>query len=80
MIQNPVNDSARSPLDKLQTNPDGSINLYFGPTSPAGLEGNWIQTIPGKGFYPFLRFYSPTAPMFDGTWRLPDVEKVQGTK
>ena len=31
MIQNPSNDSARSSLDKLKTNADGSIDLYFGP-------------------------------------------------
>jgi hypothetical protein len=74
MIQNAINDSARSSLDKLQTNADGSLDLYFGPKSPAGMESNWIQTIPGRGFYPMMRFYSPTAPLFDGTWKLPDVE------
>jgi hypothetical protein len=25
-------------------------------------------------YYQMLRFYSPTAPLFDGTWALPDVE------
>jgi len=74
MIQNPSNDSARSSLDKLKTNQDGSIDLYFGPKAPAGLEANWIETVPGKGFYPMMRFYSPKAGLFDGTWKLPDVE------
>jgi hypothetical protein len=74
MIQNTVNDSARSSLDKFKTNADGSLDLYFGPTSPAGMDANWIQTLPGKGFYPMFRFYSPTAGLFDGTWKLPDVE------
>jgi len=76
MIQNPSNDSARSSLDKLKTNADGSLDLYFGPagTAPAGLEANWIETVPGKGFYPMMRFYSPKAGLFDGTWKLPDVE------
>jgi hypothetical protein len=79
MIQNPPNDSARSSLDKLKTNTDGSIDLYFGPagSAPEGLEANWIETVPGKGFYPMLRFYSPTAGLFDGTWTLPDVELVK---
>ena len=77
MIQNPVNDSARSSLDKLQTNADGSIDLYLGPNSPAGKESNWIQTIPGQAWYPFFRFYSPTAGLFDGTWKLPDVELMK---
>ena len=77
MIQNPSNDSARSSLDKLKTNADGSIDLYFGPKSPAGMESNWIQTVPGKGFYPMFRFYSPKAGLFDGTWKLPDIELMK---
>ena len=31
------------------TNADGSATIYFGPKAPAGQEGNWIQTMPGKG-------------------------------
>jgi hypothetical protein len=77
MIQNPTNDSARSSLDKLKTNTDGSIDLYFAPKALAGLEANWIETVPGKGFYPMMRFYSPKAGLFDGTWKLPDVEAVK---
>lgn len=77
MIQNPGNDAARSGNDKLKTNTDGSMDLYFGPAAPAGLESNWIQTLPGKGFYPFFRFYGPTAPLFEGTWRLPDIEAMK---
>ena len=30
-------------------NPDPSVDVYFGPTAPAGKEGNWVQTWPGKG-------------------------------
>ncbi len=74
MIQNSSNDSARSSLDKLKTNVDGSIDLYFAPKAPAGLEANWIETLPGEGFYPIFRFYTPKAGLFDGSWKLPDVE------
>lgn len=77
MIQNSGNDSARSSLDELKTNADGSVDLYFGPTSLAGMESNWIETIPGKGFYPMLRFYTPKEGLFDGTWRLPDIELMK---
>jgi len=78
MIQNPGNDSARSSLDKLKINSDGSIDLYFGPagSAPKGFEANWIETVPGKGFYPMMRFYSPKAGLFDGTWKLPDIEPI----
>jgi hypothetical protein len=44
------------------------------PGVPAGQESNWIQTIPGKGFYPFFRFYGPKEGVFDGTWKMPDIE------
>jgi hypothetical protein len=74
MVQNPSNDSAKSSYDKLKPNADGSVDLYFAPTAPAGQESNWIQTVPGKGFYPMMRFYSPKEGLFDGTWKLPDVE------
>ena len=78
MIQNSSNDSARSGYDKLKTNADGSIDLYFGPKAPAaGQESNWIQTLPGKGFYPFFRFYGPKEGVFDGTWKMPDVELMK---
>ncbi|PZV37833.1 DUF1254 domain-containing protein [Mesorhizobium kowhaii] len=79
MIQNPPSDSALSGLDKLKANADGSIDLYFGPagSAPAGLEANWIETVPGKGFYPFFRFYTPKEGLFDGTWKLPDVEEMK---
>ena len=79
MIKNASNDSARSGLDKLKTNADGSVDLYFGPagTAPAGFEANWIETMPGKGFYPMFRIYYPKAGLFDGTWKLADVELVK---
>ena len=79
MIKNTGNDSARSGLDKLTTNADGSVDLYFGPagSAPKGLEANWIETFAGKGFYPMFRIYYPKAHLFDGTWQLPDVEVVK---
>jgi hypothetical protein len=77
MLQNPSNDAAHSSYDKLKTNTDGSIDLYFAPQAPAGSESNWIQTVPGKGFYPMLRFYTPKQGVFDGTWKLPDVEVMK---
>lgn len=40
-----------SSLDKgLVVNQDGSVDVYFGPKAPSGMERNWIQTIPGKGW------------------------------
>lgn len=75
MVQNPGNDSARSSYDKLKFNSDGSVDLYFGPKAPSADAGaNWIETVPGKGFYPMMRFYSPKEGLFDGSWKLSDIE------
>ncbi|HEY5858069.1 MAG TPA: DUF1254 domain-containing protein [Aldersonia sp.] len=53
----------------VEANPDGSIDLYFGPTTPAGHEDNWLQTIPGKGWWTILRLYNPLQSFFDKTWQ-----------
>lgn len=58
----------------LQVNPDGSVDVYFGPTAPAGKENNWIQTIPNKGWNTILRLYNPTQPWFNKTWRPGEIE------
>jgi hypothetical protein len=57
-------------------NADGSMDVYFGPTAPAGKETNWVQTEPGKGWFAYFRFYGPTEPFFDKSWTLPDLEKT----
>lgn len=67
----------RSSRDNLAKNSDGSVDLYFGPKLPAGKpESNWIQTIPGKGWFSYFRLYGPTQPFFDRTWVLSDVEAL----
>lgn len=59
-----------------KANADGSVDIYFGPKMPAGQEKNWIQTVPGKGWFPIFRFYGPLEPFFDKSWQLPDIEKL----
>ena len=66
--------SKNSKRDDLQTNPDGSVDLYFAPESPAGKESNWIQTVSGKGWYTLLRLYGPLDPWFEKTWRPGEIE------
>jgi hypothetical protein len=60
----------------LIVNPDGSVDVHFGPEPPAGKEANWVQTIPGKGWYLGLRLYGPLEPWFDKTWRPGEIERV----
>ena len=57
-------------------NPDGSVDVYFGPTIPAGKENNWVQTVPGKGWFTLVRFYGPLKPYFEKTWKLDDIVEI----
>jgi hypothetical protein len=59
-----------------EVNEDGSVDVYFGPKTPAGKEKNWIETVRGKGWFPIFRFYGPLEPFYDQSWKLNDVEKV----
>ena len=63
--------------DTLVYNDDGSLDLYFGPEAPAGQEANWIQTVPGKGWFSLLRLYSPTEAWFDREWLPGEFELVK---
>ena len=60
----------------VQPNEDGSYDVYFGPEAPQGREGNWIQTVPDKGWFPILRLYGPLESWFDQTWRPGEIEKI----
>ena len=66
--------SSQSP--GLQGNPDGSVDLHFGPKAPDGKASNWIPTDAKGRFEALFRFYGPEKPLFDKTWVLPDIEKI----
>ena len=61
---------------KLQMNNDGSVDLYFGLKAPEGKESNWIQTVSGKAWFPYFRWYGPTEAYYKKTWSLPDIQKL----
>ena len=67
--------SSRKP--DLAKNADGSVDVYFGPAEPKGHEKKWVQTVPGKGWFAYFRFYAPTEAFFDKSWALLDIEKVK---
>lgn len=58
---------------ELVTNDDESVDLYFGPTAPAAGESNWVQTIPGKHWFSYFRFYGPLEAYLDRSWKLGDI-------
>lgn len=65
-----------STLDELKANEDGSYTLWFGQEAPHGREGNWVQTVPDKGFGVILRLYGPLEPWFDKSWKPGDLTAV----
>lgn len=68
--------ASRSSLsENLQVNEDGSTDIWFGPTPPNGKISNWVPTKPGGKFEVLFRLYGPERPVFDKTWKLPDIEQ-----
>ena len=65
-----------SSRQNLVANADGSVDLFFGPTKPAQAQ-NWVKTIPGKGWFPYFRFYGPKEAYFDKSWQLNDIEQLK---
>lgn len=75
LVRNVQRASQSSQNPELQKNADGSVDIYFGPKAPAAKESNWIPTGAGK-FEVLFRLYGPQKPLFDKTWKLPDIEKL----
>jgi len=66
------------PSPAAEASPDGSTTIYFSPKQPKGIKrGNWIQTMPGKGWFTILRLYSPLEPFFEKSWRPSEIELVR---
>lgn len=61
----------------LEKNADGSVDVFFGPRAPKGKEANWVPTDPKGKFELLFRLYGPEKPLFDKSWKLPDVERFR---
>ena len=82
MLQTPQNypraGSQNYPSPAAQAAADGSTTIWFAPTQPKDVpRGNWIQTVPGKGWFTILRLYSPLPSFFDKSWRVGEVEPAR---
>ncbi|CAM3688426.1 DUF1254 domain-containing protein [Occultella aeris] len=74
LIDNEQQRGDRGSRDRdLRVNEDGSVDLVFGPSAPGSGETNWIETIPGRHWFSYTRFYGPLEPYFDRTWKLGDI-------
>jgi len=69
--------SKNNKRDTLVTNADGSIDVYFGPEAPAGKQANWMQTVPGRGWFTIFRLYGPLDAWFDKTWKPGEIEELR---
>jgi hypothetical protein len=79
LIRNMSRASRSSQIPELQKNADGSVDIYFGPTAPAGKDANWAPTDPARKFELMFRAYAPTKALFEKSWVLSDVEKIGST-
>ena len=67
-----------SRTEGLLVNTDGSVDLFFGPTAPAGKENNWIQTNSGESWFVYFRVYGPLRPFFDESYPMNKIQKTAG--
>ena len=66
----------RSLFENIDPAGADSVDLYFGPVQPAGADGRWLQTAPGRGWFCYFRIYGPGGPAFDGSWQPGDMTAV----
>jgi hypothetical protein len=62
-------------LADMTSNDDGSVDVYFAPTTPEGREANWIPT--GEDFFLIFRLYGPKPSALDKSWKLNDVVRIR---
>lgn len=61
---------------EIESNADGSIDVFFGPQAPSGREGNWVPTRLGRRFEILFRLYGVEKSFFGKHWILPDIERI----
>jgi hypothetical protein len=67
-----------SKIPGLRENADGSYYILLGPDAPPkGWEANYVQTLPGRGWFPYMRAYGAKAEFFNGQYKYPTVNKVK---
>ncbi len=62
----------------LRKNADGSYYMLLSPNAPPkGWEANHVQTIPGRGWFPYMRAYGAKAEFFNDQYKFPTINKVK---
>jgi hypothetical protein len=75
---NPLNRFSLGTKNKAMVyNPDGSLTLHFGATSPGkDKESNWVPA-PDGTFSLYIRAYWPDQSLLTAKWQAPDVQRLQ---
>lgn len=73
LVQNQINRYAIGSRTRgLQTNPDGSVDIYLQSKSPGSQkESNWLPSPPTGPYYMILRMYGPQGTLLSGNWVAP---------
>lgn len=66
----------RSLFELKDVAPGAPADLFLGPQAPAGQEGRWIKTAPGRGWFAYIRIYGPEQAAFDQSWKPGDFEAL----
>jgi hypothetical protein len=74
-VPNPINRYNVGDRSGLESNADGSVDVYMQHAAPVGHESNWLPA-PAGNFILWLRVYIPGAAMLDGTYQVPTVVNV----
>lgn len=73
---NPMNQYAVGSRDPLKFNADGSLDIYLQHLPPNNLkEVNWLPA-PAENFNLLLRLYAPKKDALNGTWKPPEVKRI----
>ncbi len=76
-IQTDQDKAALRSLFELTDIEGPTANLRFGPAAPPDVESrSWIQTLPDRGWFAYIRIYGPERPAFDGSWKPGDFERL----
>ncbi len=78
LIANPVNRYALGDRDPLVFNADGSLDIWIQADRPSpDKDKNWLPVKSGAGFLLNARLYWPREPALNGSWGMPDVERIE---
>jgi len=75
MVESSINRYLLGDRDALIYNQDGSLDLYIQNTQPEAGQSNWLPA-PKDQFTLLLRMYSLAPPFYDGSWKIPAIERL----